>query len=230
MRNKLASALPPTTSSNVQFVVGATSSQMREGRVMTSGSRRGLLWVRYVRWLSAFWFLLGCGIAFLVWSMWRYVPPASLAFVLLGAAPFLVRLMPLQVKPDPDRPMDGIVVGAASMVLMLLSGVSGPLIDTFFLGGRFERRQVVATKAACQICCHAAKLIYFGGIVDQGGTLDCSIIALGIIVTVAGSSLAKPVLERLTDAQYRFWANRIITAIACLYMARGLYLLGFGAH
>ena len=47
--------------------------------------------------------------------------------------------------------MDGIVVGAASMVLMLLSGVSGPLIDTFFLGGKFERRQVVATKAACQI-------------------------------------------------------------------------------
>jgi uncharacterized protein len=197
---------------------------------MTSNGWRGLLWIRYVRWLSAFWFLFGCGIAFVVWSMWRYVPPAPLTFVLLGAAPFLLRLIPLQIKPDPDRPMDGIVVGAASMVLMLLSGVSGPLIDTFFLGGTFERRQVVATKAACQICCHAAKLVYFGGIVDQAGALDHSIVALGIIATVAGSSLAKPVLERLTDAQYRFWANRIITAIACLYMAQGIYLLALGAH
>ena len=197
---------------------------------MTSNGWRGLLWIRYVRWLSAFWFLLGCGIAFVVWSMWGYVPPASLTFVLLGAAPFVIRLMPLEVKPDPNRPMDGIVVGAASMVLMLLSGVSGPLIDTFFLGGSLERRQVVATKAACQICCHSVKLAYFVGIVDQAGALDHSLVALGIIATVAGSSLAKPVLERLTDAQYRFWANRIITAIACLYLARGLYLLGFGAH
>jgi uncharacterized membrane protein YfcA len=138
--------------------------------------------------------------------------------------------MPRQIKPDPDRPMGGIVVGAASMVLMLLSGVSGPLIDTFFLGGKFERRQVVATKAACQICCHAAKLVYFGGIVNQAGALDHSIVALAIVATVAGSSLAKPVLERLTDAQYRFWADRIITAIACLYTAQGLYMLALDAQ
>ena len=197
---------------------------------MTSNGWRGLLWIRYVRWVSAFWFLVGCGIAFVVWSMWRYVPPASLTFILLGAAPFVIRMLPLEIKPDPNRPMDGVVVGAASMVFMLLSGVSGPLIDTFFLGGSFERRQVVATKAACQICCHSAKLAYFVGIVDQAGALDYSLVALGIIATVAGSSLAKPVLERLTDAQYRFWANRIITAIACLYLVRGLHLLGFGAH
>ena len=197
---------------------------------MTSNGWRGLLWIRYVRWLSAFWSLFGRGVAFVVWSLCLYVPPASLTFVLLGAAPFVVRIMPLEIKPDPNRPMDGIVVGAASMVLMLLSGVSGPLIDTFFLGGNFERREVVATKAACQICCHSAKLVYFGGIVDQAGALDHSIVALGVIATVAGSSLAKPVLERLTDAQYRFWANRFITGIACLYLARGLYLLGFEAQ
>ena len=37
------------------------------------------------------------------------------------------------------------------MTLMLLTGVSGPLIDTFFLGGKFDRREIVATKAACQV-------------------------------------------------------------------------------
>jgi uncharacterized protein len=196
---------------------------------VTSNGWRGLLWIRYVRWISAFWFLFGCGIAFVICSMWRYVPPASLTFVLLGATPFLIRLIPREIKPDPDRPMDGILVGAASMVLMLLSGVSGPLIDAFFLGRKFERRQVVATKAACQFCCHAAKLVYFGRIVDQAGALDHSMVALAVVATVAGSSLAKPVLEGLTDAQYRLWANRIITAIACLYMARGLYLSAMSA-
>ena len=58
------------------------------------------------------------------------------------------------------------------MGLMLMTGVSGPLMDTFFLGGNFGRREVVATKATCQVASHFTKLIYFGGIIDQAATLD----------------------------------------------------------
>ena len=58
------------------------------------------------------------------------------------------------------------------MGLMLMTGVSGPLMDTFFLGGKFDRRGIVATKATCQVASHFVKLIYFGGIIDQAATLD----------------------------------------------------------
>lgn len=194
---------------------------------MTSNGWRGFLWVRYVRWQAAGWFLLGCALSFSLWSMWRYVPSTSVTLLLLGATPFMVRLMPATLKPDPGRAMHGVGVGAASMVLMLLSGVSGPLIDTFFLSGKFERREVIATKAVCQVCCHAAKFIYFGNVVAQAGMLDPWIVVLGIIATVAGTSLAKPVLDRLTEAQYRTWANHIITVIACSYMGQGIYQLAF---
>lgn len=197
---------------------------------MASNSWRGLLWVHYIRWQAAGLFLLGCALSFALWSIARYVPSKSLTLLLLGAAPFMIRLMPATLKPDPDRELHGIGVGAASMVLMLLSGVSGPLIDTFFLGGKFERREVVATKAACQVCCHAAKLIYFGSIVEQAGTLDPWIVVLGIIVTVTGTSLAKPVLDRISDAQYRTWANHIITVIACSYIGQGIYQLVFAGQ
>ena len=53
-----------------------------------------------------------------------------------------------------------------------MTGVSGPLMDTFFLGGNFGRREIVATKATCQVASHFTKLIYFGGIIDQAATLD----------------------------------------------------------
>ena len=56
------------------------------------------------------------------------------------------------------------------MGLMLMTGVSGPLMDTFFLGGKFDRRGIVATKATCQVASHFVKLIYFGGIIDQAAT------------------------------------------------------------
>ena len=108
---------------------------------------------------------------------------------------------------------------------MLLAGVSGPLIDAYFLGGALERKQIVATKAVCQIFGHGAKFIYFGSIVDQSAGLDPVMAVAAIVASMIGTSLARPILERLTDTQYRTWAGHIITVIAAAYLAQGVYLL-----
>ena len=55
------------------------------------------------------------------------------------------------------------------MMLMLLTGVTGPLLDTMFLRSPLERRQIIATKAACQVFGHGFKLVYFGALIDAGG-------------------------------------------------------------
>jgi hypothetical protein len=61
---------------------------------MASNGWRGLLWLHYVRWRAAMSFLVGCAIAFGLWTFWRYV-----AFLLLGISPFVVRLVPSNLKP-----------------------------------------------------------------------------------------------------------------------------------
>ena len=76
----------------------------------------------------------------------------------------------------------------------------------------------------CQICGHGAKLVYFGGLVDQAADIDPLMAALAIAASIVGTSLAKPILERLSDTQYRTWAMHIITAIAIVYLAQGSYL------
>src|SRR5262245_22440975 len=50
---------------------------------MASNGLRSLLWVRYVRWRAAAAFLVGCALAFVVWTQWRYVPSKPVAFILL---------------------------------------------------------------------------------------------------------------------------------------------------
>ena len=97
-------------------------------------------------------------------------------------------------------------MASACMTLMLLAGVSGPLIDAYFLGGNLERRQIVATKAVCQIFSHGAKFVYFGGLVGQAAGLDPLMAGFAIAASITGTSLARPILERLSDAQYRRWA------------------------
>ena len=192
---------------------------------MASNGWRGLLWWRHVRWRAAAAFLFGCTVAFVLWTFWRYVPSKPVAFLLLGVTPFLVRVMPADLKPDPERLLHGTLYGSACMTLMLLTGVSGPLLDTYFLGGGMERRQIVATKAFCQVFSHGAKFVYFGGLVDQAAGLDPWMAGLAIVASMIGTSLARPILDRLTDTQYRRWAVHIITMIAVAYLAQGSYLL-----
>ena len=88
-----------------------------------------------------------------------------------------------------------------------------------------DRKTTVATKAICQIFGHAAKLIYFGSLIDRAASLDHIVSALAIISSMVGTTLAKQVLEAMSDQQYRRWANGIITAIAGYYVVHGSVLV-----
>ena len=176
---------------------------------MASNGWRGLLWCRHVRWRAVAAYLAGCVAALVLWSFTRYVPGKPMALLLLGLTPFAARLAPANLRPNPESAAQGTLYGLICMSLLLLTGVAGPLIDSFFLGGKLDRREIVASKAACQIFGHGMKLIYFGAIVDQAASLNPVMASLAIIASVAGTSLAARVLEALTDQQFRLWANRI---------------------
>src|SRR3989440_11591461 len=126
---------------------------------------------------------------------------------MLGSAPFLVRLVPRRFKPDPESIVQGTLYGVICMTLLLLTGVAGPLLDSFFLGGKLDRREIIATKAACQIFGHAAKLLYFGAVIDQATNLDPVVAGLAILASMLGTTLAAKVLERVTDRQLRIWSS-----------------------
>jgi uncharacterized membrane protein YfcA len=190
-----------------------------------SNGWRALLWWRHVRWSAVASYMLGAGAALLAWSFWRYVPDKAVALLMLGLTPFLARLAPASWRPNPDSLRQGALYGAACMTLILLTGVAGPLIDTFFLGGRLDRREIVASKAMCQVFGHAAKLVYFGAVIDQAASLDPLVAILAIVSSMVGTTLAAKVLLAMSDTQYRVWANRIITAIAGYYVAHSAVLI-----
>lgn len=192
---------------------------------LASNGWRALLWWRHIRWRPVAAYVAGCALALLGWSLFRYVPETPVALLLLGVTPFMARLAPKSLRADPGSAGQGVFYGTVCMTLILLTGVAGPLIDTFFLGGTLDRREIVATKSACQVVGHSAKLIYFGAIIDQAASADPVIAGLAIVASMVGTSLAARVLEAMSDVQYRLWANRIITTIASYYIIDGAYLL-----
>lgn len=192
---------------------------------LASNLWRAGLWWRHIQWRAVRPYAAGSVLALAAWSVTGYVPDKPIALLMLGLTPFLVRLLPPGLKPDPFSARQGICYGAVSMTLMLLTGVSGPLVDTFFLGGTLDRRAIVASKSACQVVGHTAKLVYFGGLIATTATLDPLLAGLAVGASMLGTTLARRLLEALTDQQFRRWANRLITVLGLFFIAQGAVLL-----
>ena len=133
--------------------------------------------------------------------------------------------IPESVLPRTFGPLQVAGTGLVSMMLMLVTGVTGPLLDTMFLRSPLERRQIIATKAACQLFSHGFKLLYFGALIDQAGHVEPWFLAIAVASSMVGTSLGKFLLEKLTDSQFRVWSNRLITVLATYYVGYGLALL-----
>ncbi len=170
---------------------------------MASNGWRALLWRHHVRWRIVLAYMAGCLIAILIWSLWRYVPSKALALIGLGLLPLAARLIPDHRRARPENPLHGVGQGVVCMMLMLLTGVAGPILDQFFLGGKLDRREIIATKGICQLFGHALKLLYFSALKEQAATIDPTLAALAIVAAMIGTGLSKRVLEAMSDAQYR---------------------------
>ena len=192
---------------------------------MASNGWRALLWRQHVQWRIVLAYMLGCAVAVLAWSFWRYVPSKALALVGLGLLPLAARMMPEGRRARPESFLHGVGHGILCMMLMLLTGVAGPVLDQFFLGGRLDRREIIATKGICQLFGHGLKLLYFGALIDQAATIDPVLAGLAILASMVGTGLSKRVLEAMSDVTYRVWAERIILGISLYYVAHGTYLL-----
>ena len=81
-------------------------------------------------------------------SRWRII---VVALLMLGASPFVIRAIPEKILPRTFGPAQVAGTGFVSMMLMLLTGVTGPLLDTMFLRSPLERRQIIANTDLHQI-------------------------------------------------------------------------------
>jgi uncharacterized protein len=146
-------------------------------------------------------------------------------FVALGVMPFVGLALPESLAPRADRRFGSEACGFISTALQLVSGVSGPALDIFLVRSPLDRRAVVATKALCQVATHALKFLYFGVLIGGGvGDVPLAVIALAVVLAVLGTNLAKTILERMSDVQFRRWMKVLMIAIGAFYLAQGVHL------
>lgn len=187
---------------------------------------RALLWRQHVQWSIVWRFVLGALAMFLVMRTVAFIPDKALLYLGLGIIPFAADLLPKRFAPDISRPGAPYVCGGIIMLIQLLAGAAGHILDMFFQKSGLDRKAIVGTKAVTQSVAHLFRIGYFGSLAQA---FDIHVPVWGYAVAIglafAGTTLAASVLERMTDANFRVWSRRIIMTVAASFLVRGLWLL-----
>lgn len=193
---------------------------------MTSNGWRAWLWREHIAWPIVARFAGGSLLAAAAFAVVAVVPGKGVALIILGLTPFLALALPERARLNVTRPSHAVAGGAVCMVLQLLAGVSGPILDTFFVQSGLTRHGIVSTKAAVQTLGHALKLVYFGtALAVLGESLSPVILALAVVLAVVGTQSSRLVLDRMSDAQFKRWSRWIIMVLSIVYLGQGAWWL-----
>jgi uncharacterized membrane protein YfcA len=192
---------------------------------LASNAWRAFLWRSHVDWRVFRGYLYGSLAVTAVFAVFQFVVSKPVVLIVMGLTPFVGLALPESLHLNVERRGHSSTCGAICTVLSLTAGVSGPILDTFFVRSRMTRHAVVATKATTQSLSHLLKIAYFGGIVTAGrGTVEPWMGAMMIALAFAGTTLSTRVLERMNDASFRAWTRRVVMAIGVAYLASGILL------
>lgn len=192
---------------------------------MTANASRAWLSRRFIDWRVVVIMTTGVVIAAIGLLMVSYTPNAISVSLLIGLMPILVWMPKHWFYLDATRSSHAFGCGLISGGLTIAAGLSGPLIDIFFIRTQLDRRVVVATKAMIQVISHSIKILFYLGAALSLGRGEWIIILLAVPLAILGTSAGNAILKRLTDANFRVWTRWIVTVIGTFYFIQGLIML-----
>jgi uncharacterized membrane protein YfcA len=195
---------------------------------IAANSWRAWLWRHHVNWKVVLQFGAGAGVSLMVFSFFSFVPDKALVLMAVGLMPFAALSVPQQIAPNIERGGQAFLAGVIGGAIQLVSGVTGPLLDIFYVRTGMTRQVNVATKAAAQVLGHLAKVTYFAGIIEGPAGRDPEqwlVMAFAACFAVLGTTLSRRFLDRMSDHQFYSWTRRVILALGAVYVAQGIWLM-----
>jgi uncharacterized membrane protein YfcA len=187
---------------------------------------RALIWRKEVDWRVFRGYALGALAAIAFFATVQLVVSKPIALIVMGFTPFVTFALPDKLHLNVERRGHPFACGVICSALSLTAGVSGPILDVFFVRSKMGRHAVVATKAMTQSLSHILKIIYFGAFVAmEGAAVHPGLAAIMVLLAFAGTQLSQPVLKRMDDASFRFWTRWTVMSLGVFYLGSGIVLL-----
>jgi uncharacterized membrane protein YfcA len=193
----------------------------------TSNGWRAYLWRANIKWPLAARYLIGLVFATMLFAAVRFSPSQAVALIGLGISPFIMLAVPTRYVIQAEHRFGSELCGFICTASQFITGVSAPVLDTFYVRSSLDRREIIATKAACQVVTHLAKIVYFGGMSlnSPAGDIPLYLLACGVALSVIGTSLSRILFNRLSDGQFRMGMKILVMACGVVYLTQGLLAL-----
>jgi len=209
------------------FLLPVSGAMVVHGAVQSvSNGWRAVLLRRWIDWRVIAIYIGGSTVAFILLFSLTFQLPESWLFIVLGLVPGLIWIPKKRLELDARKPLHAVICGFAVTGLNVVAGVSGPLLDIFFVADGVDRRMVVSTKAATQVISHGVKIAYYIAPALAAGALPQPVWLLAAApLAIIGTTLGARVLHMMSDVQFRNATKWIVTGIGGIYVIRGLILL-----
>jgi hypothetical protein len=193
---------------------------------LTANGWRALIWRREIDWRIFRGHACGALVVLMAFVALQVAVSRPVAYLILGATPFIGYGLPRKLELNVDRPGHSFACGMVCTTLSLAAGISGPLLDVFFLRSAMDRRGIVATKAASQTLVHLIRAVYFGALLSTGQNGVEWWFALAMAgLAVAGTSLSRMALEGITESHFRQWTRGVVSAMGMFFLCNGIWSL-----
>ncbi len=192
-----------------------------------SNGWRAVLHRKFIDWRIIVMYGAGSAIAAALLALMTYEPTKAWVYLMLGLVPGLAWLPKGKFHLDAAQPAQAVACGLSVTGLNVIAGVSGPLLDVFFVRTNLSRHAIVATKAATQAFSHTVKMIFYG--VPLITAVDTGLPPLWFFLVAAplamiGAWLGGKVLDRMSDVNFLKYTRWIVTALGVIYLLQAAAL------
>lgn len=205
-------------------VLSVPAAMLMHGAVQgTANGSRAWFLREHIQWQILPGYLVGAAVALSGFIWLGIVADPAIILIVIGAFPWLARLLPRLKGLSVADPTTAFVCGTLVTAAQLFAGASGPLLDVFYLNTPFNRHQIIASKAITQTLGHVLKLGYYGALVIAADTPAAWVFAVAIATAVAGTRVGTLILRNISEDRFRSASQMVILAIGSYCIVRGIY-------
>lgn len=196
-------------------------------QMFANGSRSYFHW-SHIKWRVLNTYLLGSLLTLSVFFFVAIQVEKSIFYILLGLLSITGFFIPKHLHLNILNRKTAFWCGAAVTGSQLLVGVSGSILDLFYLKSNLNRFEIVATKAVTQTIGHFIKIIFYGYIFYMESaevSLPIWNYIVVIPVAVVGTKLGSNILHRIDDHLFLKFSKILMSLLGVIYLYRGFHLL-----
>ena len=198
-----------------------------------ANASRSWIYREHIQWYILGYYFIGAVVCTGIFSWLAFVPNKAVLFLCLGLLPFVHLLLPKGYALDITRPGTAVICGFLVSASLLVAGVSGPILDIFYVKTSLSRFEIHATKGVTQGIGNVVKIAYFVVILelmeDGLDPLPLWIFIAVIPLAYLGSVASRRVLKALEDQQFKKYTQTVTMVLGAIFLAKGIQLLLSGS-